>query len=51
MPICFHGRGARRQGRGVQLTDAPLDYDNPAHLDALLRAYERFPAIGGRSVP
>lgn len=35
----------------VRLTDAPLDYDNPAHLDALLRAYERFPAIGGRSAP
>ncbi|MFP2960621.1 DUF5953 family protein [Myxococcus sp. 1LA] len=35
----------------VQLTDAPLDYDNPAHLDSLLRAYERFPAIGGRSAP
>ena len=26
----------------------PLDLDNPAHLDALLRAYERFPEIGGR---
>jgi hypothetical protein len=35
----------------VQLTDAPLDYDNPAHLDALKQAYERFPAIGGRSTP
>jgi hypothetical protein len=32
----------------VQLTDAPLDLDNPTHLDALKRAYERFPAIGGR---
>jgi len=45
---------ARRTASGawvVQLTDAPLDYDNPAHLDALLRAYERFPAIGGRSAP
>jgi hypothetical protein len=43
---------ARRTASGgwvVQLTDAPLDYDNPAHLDALLRAYERFPVIGGRS--
>jgi hypothetical protein len=27
----------------------PRDYDNPAHLDALLRAYERLPEIGGRS--
>ncbi|MCY1074960.1 DUF5953 family protein [Archangium lansingense] len=35
----------------VRLTDAPLDLDNPAHLDALLRAYERFPEIGGRSAP
>ncbi|MBN1208960.1 MAG: hypothetical protein JXB05_29145 [Myxococcaceae bacterium] len=43
---------ARRTASGgwiVQLTDAPLDYDNPAHLDALLRAYERFPEIGGRA--
>ncbi|ATB41342.1 hypothetical protein CYFUS_006807 [Cystobacter fuscus] len=38
-------------GRVVQLTDAPLDLDNPAHLDALKRAYERFPEIGGRSAP
>jgi hypothetical protein len=35
----------------VRLTDAPLDLDNPAHLDTLKRAYERFPEIGGRSVP
>ena len=35
----------------VQLTDAPLDLDNPVHLDALKRAYERFPAIGGRDSP
>jgi hypothetical protein len=43
---------ARRTATGgwvVQLTDAPLDLDNPAHLNALLRAYERFPEIGGRS--
>lgn len=43
---------ARRTASGgwvVQLTDAPLDYDNPAHLDALVRTYERFPGIGGRS--
>jgi hypothetical protein len=43
---------ARRTASGgwiVQLTDAPLDYDNSAHLDALMRAYERFPEIGGRS--
>ena len=43
---------SRRTASGgwvVQLTDAPLDLDNPAHLDALLRTYERFPEIGGRS--
>ncbi|MCP3145005.1 DUF5953 family protein [Pyxidicoccus sp. QH1ED-7-1] len=38
-------------GWGVQFTDAPLDLDNPAHLDALLRAYARFPESGGRSAP
>ncbi|MCP3169031.1 DUF5953 family protein [Myxococcus qinghaiensis] len=45
---------ARRTASGgwvVQLTDAPLDLDNPAHLDALLWAYERFPEIGGRAAP
>ncbi len=45
---------ARRMASGgwvVRLTDAPLDLDNPAHLGALLRAYERFPEIGGRAVP
>lgn len=45
---------ARRTPSGgwvVPLTDAPLDLDNPTHLDALKRAYERFPEIGGRSVP
>jgi hypothetical protein len=45
---------SRRTATGgwvVQLTDAPLDLDNPAHLDALLRAYERFPEIGGRAAP
>ena len=43
---------ARRTASGgwvVQLTDAPLDLDNSSHLDALKRAYERFPEIGGRS--
>ncbi|WP_324291521.1 MULTISPECIES: DUF5953 family protein [Corallococcus] len=42
---------SRRTSTGgwiVQLTEAPLDLDNPSHLDALLRAYERFPEIGGR---
>ncbi|MFY0562201.1 DUF5953 family protein [Archangium lansingense] len=45
---------ARRTATGgwiVRLTDAPLDLDNSAHLNALKRAYERFPEIGGRSTP
>ncbi|HYO52475.1 DUF5953 family protein [Archangium sp.] len=45
---------SRRTATGgwvVRLTDAPLDLDNPAHLDALKRAYERFPKIGGHSTP
>jgi len=45
---------ARRTAVGgwvVRLTDTPLDYDDPTHLDALKRAYERFPEIGGRSTP
>ncbi|QSQ23700.1 hypothetical protein JY651_01565 [Pyxidicoccus parkwayensis] len=45
---------ARRTATGgwvVQLTDTPLDLDVPAHLDALKRAYARFPEIGGRSRP
>lgn len=33
----------------VRLTDTPLDLDNPAHLETLKQAYERFPEIGGRS--
>jgi hypothetical protein len=32
----------------VRLTEAPLELDDPMHLKALLRAYERFPEIGGR---
>ncbi|MCY1078007.1 DUF5953 family protein [Archangium lansingense] len=45
---------SRRTATGgwvVRLTDAPLDLDNPAHLDALKRAYDRFPEIGGRATP
>ncbi|MFY0524328.1 DUF5953 family protein [Archangium gephyra] len=45
---------SRRTATGgwvVWLTDAPLDLDNSAHLDALKQAYERFPKIGGRATP
>ncbi|WP_223641040.1 DUF5953 family protein [Corallococcus sp. EGB] len=45
---------SRRMASGgwlVPLTDAPLDLDDPAHLDVLLRAYARFPEIGGRAAP
>jgi hypothetical protein len=45
---------SRRTASGgwvVQLTDEPLDLDRPEHLDALKRTYERFPEIGGRSMP
>ncbi|RKH11450.1 hypothetical protein D7X74_25525 [Corallococcus sp. CA047B] len=44
-------RQTAKGGWVVRLTEAPLDLDNPAHLDALKRAYERFPEIGGRSTP
>jgi hypothetical protein len=43
---------ARRTATGgwvVRLTDTPLKLDNPAHLEVLLRTYERFPQIGGRA--
>jgi uncharacterized protein DUF5953 len=45
---------ARRTATGgwvIRLTEAPLDLDNPSHLDTLLRTYERFPQVGGRSTP
>ncbi|WNG27431.1 hypothetical protein F0U62_27995 [Cystobacter fuscus] len=49
--LLSRSRHTTSRGWVVQLTDAPLDLDNPAHLDALKRAYERFPEIGGRSNP
>ncbi|MFY2564393.1 DUF5953 family protein [Corallococcus terminator] len=44
-------RARRTQSGGwlLQLTDAPLNLDDPAHLATLLRAYERFREIGGRA--
>jgi hypothetical protein len=45
---------ARRTTTGgwvIRLTETPLDLHNPAHLDALKRAYERFPRVGGREKP
>lgn len=47
--LLSHSRQTATGGWVVQLTEAPLDLDNPTHLDALKRAYERFPEIGGRS--
>ncbi|NTX67504.1 hypothetical protein HUA74_43335 [Myxococcus sp. CA051A] len=49
--LLFRARRTATGGWVVRLTDAPLDLGNPDHLAALLRAYERFPEIGGRSVP
>jgi hypothetical protein len=46
--LLLHSRRTATGGWIVQLTHAPLDLDNAAHLDAILRTYERFPAIGGR---
>ncbi|MHA7633352.1 DUF5953 family protein [Corallococcus sp. M7] len=49
--LLSRARRTATSGWVVQLTEAPLDLDNPAHLDALLWAYERFPELGGRAVP
>jgi hypothetical protein len=49
---CRRGFILRREiEKELEHTEAPLDLDNPAHLDALKRAYERFPVIGGRDSP
>ena len=45
---------ARRTATGgwvVRLTETPLDLDDSVHRDILLRAYARFPEIGGRTLP
>ncbi len=49
--LLMRARCTASGGWVVQLTDAPLDLENPTHLDILLQAYERFPEIGGRSAP
>ncbi|WP_253899488.1 DUF5953 family protein [Corallococcus carmarthensis] len=49
--LLTRARRTASNGWVVQLTDEPLAYDNPAHLDALKRTYERFPEIGGRAAP
>ncbi|NTX07760.1 MULTISPECIES: DUF5953 family protein [Myxococcus] len=49
--LLLRARHTATGGWVVRLTDAPLDLDNPDHLAALLRGYERFPEIGGRSSP
>ncbi|RKI62992.1 hypothetical protein D7X55_21405 [Corallococcus sp. AB049A] len=46
--LLSRARRTATNGWVVRLTDEPLDLDRPAHLDALLRSYERFPKIGGR---
>ncbi|WP_404372532.1 DUF5953 family protein [Corallococcus coralloides] len=46
--LISRARRTATDGWIVSLTDAPLDLDKPAHLEALLKAYERFPKIGGR---
>ncbi|WP_225413154.1 DUF5953 family protein [Stigmatella hybrida] len=49
--LLMRSRRTATGGWVVQLTEAPLDLDDPSHLSALRRTYERFPAIGGRSPP
>lgn len=49
--LLYRTRRTATGGWVVRLTDAPLDFENPAHLDVVLRTYERFPVIGGRGAP
>jgi len=35
----------------VKLTESPLDLSEPTHLAVLRKAYDRFPAVGGRQLP
>jgi hypothetical protein len=47
--LLFRARRTATGGWIVRLTEAPLNLDDPAHLEELKRVYERFPVIGGRS--
>ncbi|WNG32018.1 hypothetical protein F0U62_42590 [Cystobacter fuscus] len=47
--LLSRSRSTATGGWVVQLTESPLDLDDSTHLDALKRAYERFPEIGGRA--
>lgn len=49
--LLSRSRRTETGGWVVQLTEGPLALDNPSHLDAIQRAYERFPEIGGRVAP
>lgn len=49
--LLSRARRTAMDGWVVQLTDTPLDLDNPTHLGALQDAYERFPEIGARMAP
>jgi len=47
--LLLRSKRTKSGGWIVQLTETPMDLDNPAHFQALLLAYERFPEIGGRN--
>jgi hypothetical protein len=47
--LLSRARRTPSSGWVVQITEAPLNLDNPSHLDALKRTYERFLEIGGRA--
>jgi len=51
LDVNLMARSRRTQSGGwvVRLTDEPLDARNPAHIQAVMQAYERFPVIGGRA--
>ncbi len=47
--LLARARAVEGGGWVVQLTDEPLDLDVPAHHEALRRAYELLPRVGGRA--